>query len=211
MKQPIIQTVMGKYLLLINDEKIIPCNGRCMAHQSKPCEDCGKYQGRTVIAHLPLSDSKTLEGVPLLPELEDNKIDVLLDKFLIERGEHPTRVRNPIYGEERDLAKKCYQSATKVYGEEDLRKIAQAAFVVKSNNENIIEDFDKWFSNRIKSLKTSNYPKWFIPETEDVFTNNSEKYIHSTGAEGNYSTHDKEIKKTRNQQEQTVLVGTYEY
>jgi hypothetical protein len=36
----------------------------------------------------------------------EEDLDKALDKLLIERGEHPTRVRNPLYGEERDLAKR---------------------------------------------------------------------------------------------------------
>lgn len=35
----------------------------------------------------------------------EEDLDKALDKLLIERGEHPTRVRNPLYGEERNLAK----------------------------------------------------------------------------------------------------------
>ena len=36
-----------------------------------------------------------------LPEIIESTIDTLL----IKRGEHPDRVRNPLYGEERELAK----------------------------------------------------------------------------------------------------------
>lgn len=35
----------------------------------------------------------------------ESKIEDALDKLMIIRGEHPTRVRNPLYGEERQLAK----------------------------------------------------------------------------------------------------------
>ncbi len=35
----------------------------------------------------------------------ESEIETVLDKLMIIRGEHPTRVRNPIYGEERQLAK----------------------------------------------------------------------------------------------------------
>jgi len=49
------------------------------------------------------------EAANLLYELHetlphDSQIDVVLDKLLIMRGEHKSRVRNPIYGEERRLA-----------------------------------------------------------------------------------------------------------
>lgn len=35
----------------------------------------------------------------------DTQIETALDKLMIIRGEHPTKVRNPLYGEERQLAK----------------------------------------------------------------------------------------------------------
>lgn len=35
----------------------------------------------------------------------EEDLDKALDELLIQRGEHPTRVRNPLYGEERELAK----------------------------------------------------------------------------------------------------------
>lgn len=35
----------------------------------------------------------------------ESQIDEALDKLMIIRGEHPSRVRNPLYGEERQLAK----------------------------------------------------------------------------------------------------------
>jgi hypothetical protein len=36
---------------------------------------------------------------------DESQIEESIDKLLIQRGEHPTRVRNPYYGEERQLAK----------------------------------------------------------------------------------------------------------
>jgi hypothetical protein len=35
---------------------------------------------------------------------------------------------------------------------EDMKKISQAAFTVKSNNETLIDDFDKWFNKKMQSL-----------------------------------------------------------
>jgi len=40
-----------------------------------------------------------------VPLPHESKIENALDKLMIIRGEHPTRVRNPLYGEERQLAK----------------------------------------------------------------------------------------------------------
>ena len=33
----------------------------------------------------------------------------------------------------------------RMYSEEEVRRIASRAFLIKSNNETILEDFDKWF------------------------------------------------------------------
>lgn len=33
----------------------------------------------------------------------------------------------------------------RMYSEEEVRRIASKAFLVKPNNETILEDFDKWF------------------------------------------------------------------
>ena len=38
--------------------------------------------------------------------LTEEGLDKALDELLIERGEHPSKVRCPLYGEERDLAKR---------------------------------------------------------------------------------------------------------
>ena len=216
MKQPIIQT--ENYLLVVGDSDIKEGDYFYYVFGDNPeivlCEIAtGNPNKRTncnkIIGHLPLNNAPVLDGVPLLPELEGS-IDVLLDKFLIERGEHPTRVRNPIYGEERELAKKCYQAATKVYSEEDMYKTCFTLWHTSEMFRNA-NDLSDWYNKHIKRIKQSSYPNWFIPEIEDVFTINKEKYIHPTGADGNYSTHDKEIKTTTNQQGQTVLVGSYEY
>jgi hypothetical protein len=43
----------------------------------------------------------------------EEELDATLDKLLIERGEHPERVRNSLYGEERKLAKDLVIAITK--------------------------------------------------------------------------------------------------
>lgn len=61
---------IGKYLLLIEEgDKIEPCkpSNICLAHQTKPCENCLRYGGRRVIAYYPLSDKSDNLKLPLLP------------------------------------------------------------------------------------------------------------------------------------------------
>jgi hypothetical protein len=64
----------------------------------------------------------------------------------------------------RGAFKKGYKSNQPKYTEEDLRKITQAAFVVMSNPETVIADFDRWFEKRLQSLQK--YPKWVVMESE---------------------------------------------
>ena len=52
------------------------------------------------------------------------------------------------------------------YTEEDLRKITQAAFVVMSNPETVIADFDRWFEKRLQSLEKT--PKYVVMKMEVV-------------------------------------------
>jgi hypothetical protein len=60
--------------------------------------------------------------------------------------------------------KEGYKSNPAKYTEEDLRKITQAAFVVMSNPETVIADFDRWFEKRLQSLQK--YPKYVVMESE---------------------------------------------
>ena len=59
--------------------------------------------------------------------------------------------------------KKSQSLNDKKFSLEDMRKITQAAFTIKSNNETLIEDFDKWFNIKIQSLQQ---PKVFDIEVE---------------------------------------------
>ena len=50
----------------------------------------------------------------------------------------------------------------KLFTVHDMLKISQAAFVIKSNNETIIEDFENWFNKRIKLLQPTEWEVEFI-------------------------------------------------
>jgi hypothetical protein len=62
--------------------------------------------------------------------------------------------------------KEGYKSNPAKFTEEDLRKITQAAFVVMSNPETVIADFDRWFEKRLQSLEKT--PKYVVMEMEVV-------------------------------------------
>lgn len=51
------------------------------------------------------------------------KIEQELDRIMILMGNHPSRVRNPIYGEERQLAKKLAKFAHNTAISEAIEKI----------------------------------------------------------------------------------------
>lgn len=48
-------------------------------------------------------------------EINEKALDSIIDDLMIERGEHPSRVRNPIYGEERQLAKDTFYRMLETY------------------------------------------------------------------------------------------------
>lgn len=89
-----------------------------------------------------------------IPKVVD-EVEEIIDVFLIERGEHKTRVRNPVYSEERELAKKCYNKSqeTHSFSEEDM------------------VEFDKWKNEKYKLLHgeyvdTNDY--YSIPDLKSV-------------------------------------------
>ena len=49
-----------------------------------------------------------------------DEIEVIIDNLLIERGEHFSRVRNPLYGEERILAHNTFTKAIELIKGEGL-------------------------------------------------------------------------------------------
>lgn len=77
----------------------------------------------------------------------EEDLDNALDKLLIERGEHPSRVRHPIYGEERELAK-------------GLVKLFCQPAVIKSGCENCSNtDFNETMGckNYLQGFKCENF------------------------------------------------------
>jgi hypothetical protein len=67
-------------------------------------------------------------------------VDVFIDEMLVNRGEHISRVRNKIYGEERDLGRECFNKAMelnkdKLFTVEDVKKAFNAGWVQRHNEE----------------------------------------------------------------------------
>jgi hypothetical protein len=60
------------------------------------------------------------------------EIEKALDELMIARGEHPTRVRNPLYGEERELAIALAKWAVADYKERVKAKVDTAGWSMLS-------------------------------------------------------------------------------
>lgn len=83
-------------------------------------EFCKRYNQKVEWESKRVASGNSLREI-LEPELEKNNqkevdMEKLLDDLLIARGEHPSRVRHPIYGEERQLAKDFHNQALQSTG-----------------------------------------------------------------------------------------------
>lgn len=74
-----------------------------------------------------IASTKPLEGLPLL--VIEDEVDEIIDQEMIKMGHEPSRVRHPIFGEDRQLAKALYYKGKQTYKftEEDLRKAIDIA------------------------------------------------------------------------------------
>lgn len=73
-------------------------------------------------------------------------LDEMIDEALIARGEHPTRVRNPLYGEERELAKTVAKQYATERSQASLDKAAENAEIIQYSpygNDDLISEVDK--------------------------------------------------------------------
>lgn len=86
-------------------QTLVTCNGKINQHGFcdkcyQPAHTTSNQCGRLVPCQQTGINMVLCEGC-----IPQDEIEKVLDQLLIARGEHPTRVRNPIYGEERELAK----------------------------------------------------------------------------------------------------------
>jgi hypothetical protein len=83
-------------------------------------------------------------------------VDVFIDEMLVNRGEHISRVRNKIYGEERDLGRQCFNKAMelnkdKVFTLEDMKECWYSAHQAgRFEGKGIAEKDWQTFDNHIK-------------------------------------------------------------
>jgi hypothetical protein len=150
---------------------------------------------KKAIAHLPLNNSPILEGVPLLPPLED-EVEKLAEQEYREFPNNPKDKPDWHYNRDincfrkRKAFVKGYNTAKEKYKytEEDIDKAYWAGMKFVGEDKGSYKEF-------IQSLQQPKYPVEF--ESED------EVYMYSINGDI------MKPKTTTNSQGQTVLVGTY--
>jgi hypothetical protein len=175
-------------------------------------EDLGvvndRFNGyKKVIAHRPLTDTPILEGVPLLPEFEDD--DFLNTEIQVVGDNKTMSVSN--------FLKKYGKEAYK-YTEEDLRKALSDMYslFMSSDLKSKMEVLKKEssISNKIiQSLQQPKRPKYFEYKMDSVCRLMSSDRVEKEGwiKEKNTKTTYSKPKTITNSQGQTELVGEYSY
>ena len=191
MKQDIIKT--DKYLLIVSDEEIkeddffYDLDTNYLKIKQSWENSHLDFNSKKIIAHLPLNNSPILEGVDLLPPLED-EVEKLANEYTSNEKHSGWWAFLRGYNKAREKYK---------YTEEDIKtligKIRSA--LPKHNYNHYSIDFDEF----IQSLQQPKYPIGFECEMENKIAIDGHTVIGS------------EPKTTTNSQGQTVLEGKYIY
>jgi hypothetical protein len=158
-----------------------------------------RLTSKKIIYHLPLNNAPTLEGVSLLPPLEDDvkKLSLINAKTSI-KGHKEQDINTEIWisGARQIGFKEGYNKAKEKYKytEEDLRFAIKSAFMQGVERVPYLHQLE---DNIIKAIRQPKYPVGF--ESKD------ELYMYSINGDI------MKPKTTTNSQGQTVLVGTYKY
>jgi len=152
---------------------------------------------KKIIYHRPLNNAPVLEGVPLLPEWNEEDVEKLAEDYT-ERWCSKRRVDNYIH----DAFIAGYKAATKTYSGDDLKDAFNAGYDLNTWEQLEIPNEERDYCNEhdyIQSLKQSKEPKYFIPEMEETVIYNA------SGLHSNIT-----CKTTTNSLGQTVVIGKYE-
>jgi hypothetical protein len=153
---------------------------------------------KKIIAHLPLNNSPILEGVPLLPPIEDD-VEKLANKWAIDNADitmESNSALNKGFKGGYNKAKEKYK-----YTEEDMRIAIQQAFLCGVER---LEDFGKVESMIIGNIQQPKLPVAFACEEIEIVE-------LSVGVVYGHTIIGIEAKTITNSQGQTQLVGTYIY
>ncbi len=190
MKHNIIKT--ENYLLVVDDSQIKYddhfIDEYKMLYMLKT-ESTEKYKSvKKVISHLPLNNSPVLEGVPVLPPLEDGVVELAQAYVINTPDNEPLRVYAFIEGYKK--AKEKYK-----YTEEDIDKAYRAGMKFVGEDKGSYKEF-------IQSLQQPKMPVAFECE---IFEAKDLKSVDEDWLKLG------QPKTTTNPQGQTVLVGKYIY
>lgn len=157
------------YLLVVDDSEIKEGNKSLLNVEGfepmilthhEPIEE--GYQGKKIIAHLPLNDSPILEGVDLLPPLEQDDVDELAKEYGEDIGNKDgTAVFD--YKRGYNKAKEKYK-----YTEEDIRMAVRDGSAMGEVDDEEYEEYVKWI---IQSLSQTKMPVAF--ECEEKVSSDS--------------------------------------
>jgi hypothetical protein len=199
MRHNIIKT--ENYLLVVDDSEIKEGDW-IYESDSNSVNIAGKgYHNFTqsdakIIAHLPLNNSPVLEGVPLLPPLEDEVLELVQAYVINTPDNEPLRVYAFIEGYNK--AKEKYK-----YTEEDIMKAVVFGYRQNGRNGHIDHEEERDF---IQSLQQPKMPVGFECEVERIYPN-----PQTISKEYDFDDILIERKTTTNSQGQTVWVGKYIY
>jgi hypothetical protein len=197
----------GNYLLVVDYPEIK--EGDWMTNNLDVWQSTNYYGfqpvSKKIIAHLPLNNSPLLEGVDLLPTLEDDVEKLAMDKlkskwshlyqFGYPKKPYPTNYENDL----NMVMVGIYQAKEKYkYTEEDLRFAIKNAFMQGVERVPYLHQLE---DNIIKALQQPKYPVAFECDYEPIIP-------YQFTSEDNLEVKPKTI---TNSQGQTVLVGAYKY
>ena len=193
MTHKIIKT--ENYLLIVSDE--IPTTWYYDTYINQVRHTGGAEYGdssitKKVIGHLPLNNSPVLEGVPLLPPLEDEAESLSL-KSVNKRG-YTTDDYQDGFEDGYNKAKEKYK-----FTEDDLREALFEALNTPKEECCVSYTKDSIVRRVIQSLQQPKMPVAFECDMENKIAIDGHTVIGS------------EPKTTTNPQGQTVLVGKYIY
>ena len=156
-------TYLENYAIILDPRNITPGDWISDEYHLWVWEDNSSLLGRKkVIAHLPLNDFPILEGVPLLPDPNNEANIVSRNWFATEilSSSHIADIKSFEQGFEK--AKEKYK-----YTEEDMIKCWKAASIDKHQifGDQIGENYPSF----IQSLISNRKPKFFQPSVEDFY------------------------------------------
>jgi len=196
MTYPIIKT--DNYLLVVDESEIKDCYyWNELDREIRKNNNINHSYHKKIIFHLPLNNALILEGVPLLPPLEDESI-FFAEQETIKNEWNSEKSFKAGYNK----AKEKYK-----YTEEDLRKAIEMAKVMGYGDSATYPMPDVYDEEEIiQSLQQPKYPVAFECEIDNILSYNADDGINAL-----INLNFGKPKTITNSQGLTQLVGKYIY